>query len=200
MTLKKTFIRVSLIGYILLSLPIVVLFCKSEYLRYVAVQMVANWRGKLSGLPAVYLGDSITVGGRNWGTPFGSINKGGNFYSVWQVETLIPEIEIYQPKRIFILAGTNDIIGNRPFEAGVFEDEYRHLLDRSLKVSSDTVVTLIPFTADKKHSENIMTANAIILNPIVAPNKTLLPEYTTDGIHLTEAAYRIWIRKIGEIR
>ena len=78
MTKKQVCIRVILIGYILCSLPIVVVFLKSEYVRFIAIQMVANWNGKLNGLSEAYIGDSITAAGRNWGAPFQAINLAGN--------------------------------------------------------------------------------------------------------------------------
>jgi len=125
--------------------------------------MVTNWNGKLNGLSAAYIGDSITAGGRNWGSFLGAINLAGDGYTVWQIEGQLGKAEKYSPEKIFILAGTNDILGRRPFDLNQFELDYASLLDRAQEMEADIFVTLIPLTADSQANGIIPAANATIL-------------------------------------
>jgi lysophospholipase L1-like esterase len=202
----------SLVGaYLILSLPVMFVFSYSEYVRYVAVQMVTNWRGKLIGLPAAYVGDSITAGGRNWGAPFEAINLAGSGYTVSQIRNQLPKAATYSPRRIFILAGTNDILGSDSFDPILFRQQYAHLLDSAADLDADVFITTIPFTSNQSHSRLIAEANSHIrdlaqhhgfnvveLNPIIAPEGLLLAEYTGDGVHLNSRAHSVWRKLLAE--
>jgi hypothetical protein len=205
MTPRQRIIRLTVGAYCILSLPLVLVSLKSEYVRFVAVQTVTNWKGKLNGISSAYVGDSITAGGRNWGSMLGAINLAGDGYTVWQIEGQLGKAETYTPKRIFILAGTNDILGRRPFDLKQFELDYSSLLDRASGLKADIYVTLIPFTARAEANKMIPSANQTILrlassrgvptvdlNPTIAPDGILLPEYTVDGVHFSDGAYKIW--------
>ncbi|MFM8716098.1 MAG: hypothetical protein ACKOF3_04825, partial [Spartobacteria bacterium] len=90
---RQRIIRFTIGTYFILTLPLVLVALKSEYVRFVAIQMVTNWKGKLSGISSAFVGDSITAGGRNWGTVLGAINLAGNGYTVWQVEGQLGKAE-----------------------------------------------------------------------------------------------------------
>jgi lysophospholipase L1-like esterase len=204
--LRSNVIRITIAAYCFMTLPFVLVFLKSEYVRYVAIQMATNWRGKLIGVPFAYIGDSITAGGRNWGAPLRTINLAGDGYTVWQIANQLRKVQNYSPERLFILAGTNDIIGDRLFNLKQFELDYTGLLDRALRTNAEVFVTLIPFTSRTEANLAIESANQIIralansrgiptidLNPTIAPHGVLLPKYTRDGVHFTPEAYRIWM-------
>ena len=212
MTLRTRLIRVTIAAYCVLTLPIVFVFLMSEYVRYVAIQTATNWKGKLTSFQSAYVGDSITAGGRNWGTPLGAINLAGNGYTVWQIEGQLGKAEEYSPKRLFILAGTNDVLGRRPFNPKEFEKDYARLLDRALKTKAEVYVTLIPLTSRSEANRAIPNANQIIqelsdsrristidLNPTIAPNGTILPNYTVDGVHFTPETYTLWRTKLHDV-
>jgi hypothetical protein len=212
MILRTRIIRVTIAAYCVLTLPMVFVFLKSEYVRYVAIQTATNLKGKLTSVPSAYVGDSITAGGRNWGAPLGAINLAGDGYTVWQIEDQLAKAEKYSPKRLFILAGTNDILGRRPFSHKEFEKDYARLLDRALKTKAEVFVTLIPLTSRAEVNQAIPSANHIIqaladsrgiatidLNPTIAPNGTLLPTYTVDGVHFTPKAYTLWRTKLHDV-
>ena len=205
MTSRQRIIRFTVGAYCILTLPLVLVCLKSEYVRFVAIQMVTNWKGKMNGLSSAYVGDSITAGGRNWGTVLGAINLAGDGYTVWQIEGQLGKAEKYSPERIFILAGTNDILGRRPFDLHQFELDYASLLDRALGMKAEIYVTLIPLMARPEANEMIPAANQTILrlatsrgvpttdlNPTIAPNGTLLSQYTVDGVHFSDEAYKVW--------
>lgn len=204
-TLRSIIYRVAIVAYCIVTLPLVFISLKSEYVRYVAIQMATNWKGLLTALPAAYVGDSITAGGRNWGDVLGAINLAGDGYTVSQIECQLGKALKYSPRRIFILAGTNDILGPRPLDLKQFELDYSHLLDHALKLKAEVFVTLIPLTSREGPNRVIPSANQIIqsltrergiitinLNPIIAPHGTLLPQYTVDGVHFTNETYKIW--------
>ena len=132
--------------YILFSMPVMLVFAKSEYVRFIAIQMVTNWKGKAIGISDAYIGDSITAGGRNWGVPFDAINLGGDGYTTWQIEGQIGKTKKYDPDNVFILAGTNDILGRREFDLEQFERDYASLLDNALETGKRVFVTEIPYT------------------------------------------------------
>lgn len=212
MPLRTRLIRVTIVAYGVLTLPTIFIFLKSEYVRYVAIQTATNWKGKLTGVQSAYVGDSITAGGRNWGTPLGAMNLAGDGYTVWQIEGQLEKAEEYSPKRLFILAGTIDVIGRRPFNQKEFKKDYARLLDRALKTKAEVYVTLIPLTSREEANQAIPSANQIIqaladsrgiatidLNPTIAPNGTLLPNYTVDGVHFTPEIYKLWRTKLHDV-
>ncbi len=184
---------------------------KNEYSRYTIVQTVTHWRGKVLGVPEVYIGDSLTAAGRNWQKPFAAINLAADGYLAWQIEGLAKRALDYKGERLFILAGTNDIITGRPFEIDLFREEYGSLLDTGMATPMQVFVTEIPYTSDPSQTEPIAMANDVIreltlerdiplisLNSKLAPEGVLLPRYTMDGVHLTDPAYRYWRSQINQ--
>lgn len=202
----RRLLRTAITLYCILSLPIVLVFLKSEYVRFHAIQMVTHWKATAFGIKDAYIGDSITAGGRNWGSLFNSLNFGGNGYTTWQIENQIASAAKSSPECIFILAGTNDILGKRPFDPQLFEQDYLSLITRATtETKARIIVTLIPHTSNAKYTASISAANEIILkvthdrgiatidlNKHIAPNGTLDPKYTVDGVHLNTEAYTIW--------
>ena len=200
-----------MIFYLCTSLPVVAVFTFSEYVRFVSMNTVTHWRGKILGLSAAFIGDSITAGGRCWGTkigddPFAAINLGADGSTVRQIKAQLNRAARYKPHTLFILAGTNDILAQgSEFDIEQFERDYRELLVFAATNAQIVVVTLIPFTSSSGHSMPIDRANAVILelcleqkvrcvdlNPELAPEGVLLPQFTVDGVHFSRAAYQIW--------
>ena len=198
-------ISAGLILYLVLTFPLVAVTLKSEYIRFIATQTITHWKGKSLGVDNIFIGDSITAAGRNWGSPFTTINLAANGYTVWQVNLQLNRTKDYKATNLFILAGTNDVIGLREFNLDQFEEDYTQLLDKALESGLRTFVTEIPFTVHEKHNRAIASANRIIrkltldkgitcvdLNSIIAPNGILLGEYSLDGVHLNPSAYTQW--------
>ena len=214
MKISRTFFRFSttaLIVYFFLTFPFVAVATKNEYVRFVVTQTITHWKGKSLGVENIFIGDSLTAAGRNWGTPFKSVNLAGNGYVTWQITSQLNKTSAYKAENLFILAGTNDVVSSRAFNPAQFEADYTQLLERALKSKLKVIVTEIPFTIHEEHHQKIAKANDTIrklaldkgvtcvdLNSIIAPNGLLLNEYSLDGVHLNPDAYTHWRSLLSE--
>ena len=193
----------ALLLYLLVTAPIFLLVASSEYLQFQILQRATYLISKTTGVKSVYIGDSITAGGRNFFSPFQTINYGANGLLVSQIKGRIPrQGEKYQ--QLYILAGTNDAFRN-DFDASKFKNDYKSLLEKSMQSNSDLIITLIPYTKNAKVNAKIKVQNRIIqdfssdfdicvvdINKIIAPQGFLLDEYSVDRVHLSKAAYKVW--------
>lgn len=198
--------------YLAFTLPIVLVFAQSEYARFIVSQVVTKWKGKLSGVESAYLGDSLTAGGRNWGEFPNALNLAGDGYLVRQVADQVDKTKPFSPARIYLAAGTNDVLASGEVDLAQFEADYAEMLDKALATGANVVVTEIPFTDNASHTGEIQGANAVIralaaarnvrvvaCNDLLAPGGVLLDRYTIDGVHLSDAAYReVWIPRLHE--
>jgi hypothetical protein len=166
-------------------------------LRWTYEQTVANWLAKVVAPNRVFIGDSLTAGGGDFGR-FGNINLGITGASTRQIAQMIERAKLYHPRQIFVMAGMNDI------DAGA---DIATLVPawRAIVADKRVVVVLVPHTRSAAASERIDQLNAIVQSiakqagrPVIEiPGFTgrddlLLPEMTTDGVHLTSAAYAKW--------
>ncbi|HTK33192.1 MAG TPA: GDSL-type esterase/lipase family protein [Candidatus Paceibacterota bacterium] len=181
----------------------------SEYSRFILTQTCIHWKAKFFPPKYVFIGDSITAGGRNWGwimnrNPFSALNLGKSSYMVWQVKQELIYALSYHPQCVLVLAGTNDLFSHDGLGESAFE-EYGEMLKLAKQAKIKIVVTLVPYQANDVYATMITQFNerliklchrehvaVIDLNPIIAPHSKLLPEYTVDGIHFSEKAYEIW--------
>lgn len=202
--------------YIFISLPLTLAFLASDRLRFTYFEIVAQVAAQVKPLKYVFIGDSITKAGNNWGwqlekNPGISKNLAVNGYTTQQVRTKVSEALGYNPRYIFILAGTNDS-RNQNITVEQTIKEYQQLLDTIAGHDSQPVITLVPFQSQQFATANIKVRQInqalrqiaqerqivlIDLNPIVAPEGNLLPSYTNDGVHFTETAYQVWREKIN---
>lgn len=205
-----------LIIWLIITLPVMTILTFNEYDRFVLLETCVHWRGKFQPIDYVFIGDSITAGGRNWGwrlkhNPLAARNLGESGYMVWQVKNELGQAVRYHPKWIFVLAGTNDLFSRDGINKETIDD-YRDLL-RSVKgAHARAVVTLVPYQESGERASDITRFNlkleqlckeegAIVvdLNPIIAPAGTLLPQYTVDGVHFSQAAYVVWENKLRAV-
>jgi len=133
----------------------------------------------------VFLGNSLTEGGKNWNKRFNSvniINRGisGDFTS--GIIARLDEIFYYQPIAIFLLIGLNDIFGiNDPLiTAEYVADQIKHIAKLIKKNCPETklyVQTILPIDEDQylkingsypKHNEplpeKIRKINNLLIN------------------------------------
>ena len=142
--------------------------------------------------------------------PLDSVNLAGNGYTVTQIKNQVSKALAYSPEFIFVTGGTNDLFDPR-YDIEFTINSYRLLISEIRDAGATCVVTLVPHRAladkqDQIDSLNLRIATiakqqnclVIDLNPILAPDKTLLPRYTTDGTHFTDAAYIVWSDMIDQ--
>jgi hypothetical protein len=92
-------------------------FAANEQLRFQYMQTVLDYVAKVVPPRLVFLGDSNTAGGGNWGrrvlgNPISAINLGVSNYTIRQVACMVPRAAEYRPSVVAVMAGTNDILAN----------------------------------------------------------------------------------------
>ncbi len=220
--MKTSFKKLSiyfLIIYFLISLPITSMFVFNEYFRFQFYQLVTHYYSKIHDINIVFIGDSITAGGRNWlnvnkAGIGNAMNLAGNGYTTKQIIYQALEARKFNPDYICVMSGTNDVLNVKDSTTTVFqfEQEYLKLMDILSKKSRQTIIiTLIPYQQNKNNSNVIDAMNSVIieiaqsrkikyidLNPRISKEKTILPEFTVDGTHFTPEAYKIWIDLLNQ--
>jgi lysophospholipase L1-like esterase len=216
-TSRVRFIKKSAMAvYLIISLPIVIVFFNSEYVRYINYQTVANWRSHFCRPTYAFCGDSITAGARSFDLkigwiPFSGLNFGESGYTVLQVRGEVEKAIQKHCKYVFIMAGSNDVLLEHTALEQTVQD-YDSLLALFAGSESVPIITLSPLTTDPKINDAIKLLDTRIralaekyhvrlidLNPELAPDGLLLPIYTVDGVHLSGPAYKIWAAKMREV-
>ena len=163
----------------------------------------------------IFLGNSITAG-TDWSELLNMdnvCNRGISSDITFGVLERLDEITSGKPKKVFILIGINDISRNIP--DSIILANYRRIITTIKWSSPSTKIyfhTLLPvnntFTARNHFNkdEHILNVNAGLKNIIKeqgiflvdlyphflnAENK-LDKKYTTDGLHLNAAGYKLW--------
>lgn len=108
------------------------------------------------------------------------------------------------------MAGTNDVL-NKDFSIAKTLQDYEEIIKLFKGNSTTPIFTLIPLTNNSKFNDKIVklnyqlvalfkskNINFIDLNKYIAPSGYLSNEYTIDGVHFTEAAYKLWARQIKQ--
>lgn len=172
--------------------------------------------------PIVFLGDSITDDG-DWKQLFPTLpveNRGIGGDTTLGVLNRLDEVIKLQPTKIFIMIGTNDLCYDRPIPA--IRENYVHILSRLHRELPQTAIyiesvlpfndTLFPSRA-LRSNDNILELDheikelaALYNDPYIdltpaftGADKRLLPQYTTDGLHLNPAGYLVWKSAIEEL-
>lgn len=202
--------------WVVLSAPLVATFFKSEYLRFVFYETVAGYWQKFDSPRFVFVGDSITATGRNWGlrlygNPLISRTFAADGYTTRQIQSMAGRAAALNPEWIFVMAGTNDVTGDDyALEATVAR--FRHLLETAQSGGAGVVVTLALYQQDHENNLKIgalnkriveladeMQVEIIDLNPVVAPEEVLLDKFTDDGVHPSARGLKVWADAIREL-
>lgn len=168
------------------------------------------------------LGDSLTEGGGDWGNRLGKknvVNRGIVGDEVMGVYDRLHQILPGKPKKLFLLIGTNDVSHD------LSTDSIVGLIDKTItriqKESPETKLylqSLLPINESfgrykrmNGKTDQIPEINArlevlakekkidfISLFPLFVEKGTnvLRKELTTDGLHLNEEGYKIWVKAI----
>lgn len=165
---------------------------------------------KITSADVVFLGNSITFGG-NWYELLGReriINRGiGSDNTVGMLHRL-RFVYLLKPKICFIMAGINDIYSDAP--VGKIFENYVNIIDtlrahNIVPVIQSTLHTNPKWKRTEEKNPEVTKLNALLLeyaqansilyidlNAVLSTNGVLRDEYTTDGVHLTPAAYAVW--------
>lgn len=166
----------------------------------------------------IMIGDSITAGfnEKNLLSGFNIINKGINGdYSAGVLQRIGKDVIDLKPKKVFLLIGTNDLAFGRSNDDIVFNiAEILMMLDEKLDKSSVYVTSILPTrNVSDRPNERINNINdrlnkwAEKLNyfyldlhsEMKDENGDLKNNYTVDGLHLNEEAYKKWTEILKNI-
>lgn len=164
----------------------------------------------------VFFGNSITQAG-NWELYFPGANVANRGISGDNTEGMLArmdEIVAAKPEKFFIMAGINDISLSRPEKKII--DNYRKIMERIKTGSPGTEIyiqSVLPINNDferysrlKGKEKRILSLNQLLrvlaqsenvpfvnLYPYFTDTEgRLREEFTGDGLHLTQEAYRLW--------
>ena len=150
--------RGALIFYLIFSLPVAIVFLKSEMSVISTTRLlrigVSNFPLRHTffvetvSLPAD--GSDLRIG---W-IPFSGLNLAGNGYTVLQIREQVKKALRDHPKYIFIMAGSNDILSGRPTLDQTITD-YQSLLALFSVSQSIPVITLVPLTTHQAYNDSI---------------------------------------------
>ncbi|MBB6460295.1 GDSL-type esterase/lipase family protein [Flammeovirga kamogawensis] len=169
----------------------------------------------------VFLGNSITEKGGDWGAKFGlpNIKNRGISGDVTDGFLLrLGEIAYYKPSKVFIMIGVNDLF-NLHYQKQIPSAEYvanniLKIVDQMHEVSPTTEIYVESILPDHQDfmAPLINKVNTIVmehdgkkftyinLNPLFQDKKGLMNnKLSTDGTHLNEDGYAIWVDAIKEI-
>jgi lysophospholipase L1-like esterase len=165
----------------------------------------------------IFIGDSITEGGREWSSKFNITNIKNRGISGDVTDGVIArlgEIFYFKPKAVFIMIGVNDLF-NLHYKKEIPSPEYvgnnvLSIIEQINEKSPETKVylqTLLP-THEDFMNQNILKVNTMLkqqkgersyilidLNASFKNDKGFLKEaFTYDGVHLNENGYDHWVK------
>ena len=201
--------KLSIILNIILIVGIILI---AYYYRSKIFDKVASFRT----YKIVMLGNSFTSRG-HWNydlkrTDIKNSGVGGNTTSQY-VGLLKKTVIKYQPEICFIEGGTNDIGLGIPLSR-TFKN-YESIVDTLLEFKIEPVIqstfyvnqpgdsvvnskidSLNLFLTELASKRNVIFLN---MNSLLSENKRLKSEFSKDGVHINDKAYKIWINEIRRI-
>lgn len=169
----------------------------------------------------VFLGNSITSGGKDWSKRLkhpNIRNRGIGGDVTDGVLARIDEITYFKPKAVFLLIGINDLWNNNSPNNPSAEYIANNIIQIAQVINAETpktkiyVQTVLPIEKEQ-YKTSILKVNEIIKanekeNPyqivdlysiFVNENGLIRKELSTDGIHLNEKGYDAWVEFIKPI-
>lgn len=165
---------------------------------------------KIAKADAVFLGNSITAGG-HWSELLGReriVNRGIGGDNTLGMLHRLSSVYSLRPKLCFIMAGINDLYADAPVDR-IFRN-YCSIIDT---LRAHSIIPVIQSTLHvnpkwkRTEEKNPLVAELngllkgyaeknsitfIDVNAVLSTGGVLRDEFTTDGVHLTPAAYAAW--------
>lgn len=167
--------------------------------------------GQESGERIVFVGDSITAGGR-WAEWFPEADVAVHADAGDTTDSLVerlPAVVELHPDVVILMAGTNDFDNGRSVEYVVRSIEYflamlrnelpgvRVLVQSILPMGSASAEYVQDANRHLRQYSTTMHAQYLDLWPALeSEDGELRAEYTSDGINLTEAGYEAWLAEL----
>jgi len=174
-------------------------------------------KNPLSANDVVFLGNSITEGGKNWNDRlnYPQIKNRGISGDVTDgVLARLDEIIYFKPKMVFLLIGINDLWNtslNIP-STEYIGDNIVKIAKTIKKKSPQTLIyiqTILPIHKENfkpkierinkiiyDYKENNLYQVIDLFSVFSNENGLMNDEYTTDGVHLNEKGYNVWVKTI----
>ena len=169
----------------------------------------------------VFLGNSITSGGKDWSKRLkhpNIRNRGIGGDVTDGVLARIDEIIYFKPKAVFLLIGINDLWNNNSPNNPSAEYIANNIIQIAQVINAETpktkiyVQTVLPIEKEQ-YKTSILKVNEIIKSNekenlyqivdlysiFVNENGLIRKELSTDGIHLNEKGYDAWVEFIKPI-
>ncbi len=163
----------------------------------------------------VFLGNSITEGGKDWNEKFGIVgisNRGISGDSTDGVIARLNEIIHFSPKAIFLLIGINDIYNELTPSTDYIANNILKIIKRINQELPETKIflqTILPVEKEV-YKEKIIAVNGIIKSFIsqskfeiidlysifVNDEGKMKQELSYDGVHLNDKGYSVWVDHI----
>tara|TARA_B100000242_G_scaffold284798_1_gene248518 strand:+ start:3504 stop:4202 length:699 start_codon:yes stop_codon:yes gene_type:complete len=163
----------------------------------------------------VFLGNSITEGGKDWNEKFGIVgisNRGISGDSTDGVIARLNEIIHFSPKAIFLLIGINDIYNELTPSTDYIANNILKIIKRINQELPETKIflqTILPVEKEV-YKEKIIALNGMI-KTFVSQSKfeiidlysifvndegKMKQELSYDGVHLNDKGYSVWVDHI----
>jgi len=197
---------------ILYPSPNVVISNHTEWTKTHYIERIVEFKANpLQNGDIVFVGNSITELGGNWGQRFNNSkvkNRGIAGDVTAGVLNRLAEIYYYKPKKVFLKIGINDLFHNELTPEYV-ANNIKSIVEKIHLESPDTkiyVQTILPTANNNPSKERIAATNTILkaMTPtnylqiidlhsrFADKNDVMIGSYTNDGLHLTELGYLAW--------
>ena len=163
----------------------------------------------------VFLGNSITEGGKDWNEKFGVVgisNRGISGDSTDGVIARLNEIIHFSPKAIFLLIGINDIYNELTPSTDYVANNILKIIKRINQELPETKIflqTILPVEKEV-YKDKIIAVNGMIKTFVskskfeiidlysIFVNKEgiMKKELSYDGVHLNDKGYSVWVDHI----
>jgi lysophospholipase L1-like esterase len=198
--------------------PNVVIPYHTDWTKINYIKRIAEFKANpLQYGDLVFIGNSITEQGGDWGQRFNNPivkNRGISGDVSDGVVNRLAEIYYFKPKKVFLKIGINDLF-RAELTAEYVANNIQRIVDKihlESPVTKIYVQTVLPTSNNTSLKAKIAVTNTIIkntiqtnyyqvidLHPLFADaNDLMMSIYSVDGVHLSEAGYVVWQNYVKE--